>query len=120
MGMNWIELVSPEQLQAIRNESQESPVLIFKHSTACSISAMVLHRLQRKSSGVNVPGLKLYYLDLRAYRDVSRAVESTFEVEHESPQVLIIDKGQAVYHRSHGEIDPLQIREFLEQFPAAN
>lgn len=109
--MEWIELVSPEQLTAINKESQESPVLIFKHSTTCSISAMALHRLDRKSS--NVPGLKAYFLDLRSHRDVSKAIESTFDVTHESPQVLIIDKGQAVYHRSHGEIDPSAIREFL-------
>ena len=109
--MNWVELVSEEQLKEIRAESQASPVLIFKHSTTCSISAMALHRLERKSS--HVPGLKAYFLDLRSYRNVSKAVESTFDVIHESPQVLIIDKGQAVYHRSHGEIDPSEIREFI-------
>jgi bacillithiol system protein YtxJ len=109
--MDWIELVSPEQIQGINKESQEFPVLIFKHSTTCSISAMVRHRLERKSS--KVPGLRAYFLDLRAHRDVSNLVETAFGVEHESPQVLIIDKGQAVYHRSHGEIDPADIREFL-------
>ena len=57
--------------------------------------------------------LKAYYLDLRAHRDISRLVESTFDVIHESPQILIIDKGQAVYHRSHGEINPSEIKEFL-------
>jgi bacillithiol system protein YtxJ len=112
--MNWIDLTSAEQLQNIKEESQESPVLIFKHSTTCAISAMALNRMQRKSAPINVPGLKIYYLDLRAHRDVSRAVETTFDVEHESPQVLIINKGQAVYHRSHGDIDPSQIREFLD------
>jgi bacillithiol system protein YtxJ len=73
---------------------------------------MAFHRLQRKSSAV--PGLKVYYLDLRAHRDISRAVETTFNVIHESPQVLIIDKGKAVYHRSHSEINPSEIREFLD------
>jgi bacillithiol system protein YtxJ len=109
--MNWVELVSEEQLKEIRDESQNSPVMIFKHSTTCSISAMALHRLDRKSS--QVPGLKTYYLDLRAHRDISKLIETTFDVIHESPQILIIDKGRAVYHRSHGEIDPSGIKEFL-------
>lgn len=108
--MDWIDLVSPEQLQTIRKESQESPVVIFKHSTTCSISAMALHRLQRKSSAVSA---KVYYLDLRANREVSNLVSTTFDVEHESPQVLIIDKGEAVYHRSHSDINPADIQEFL-------
>jgi bacillithiol system protein YtxJ len=107
--MNWIDLVSPEQIQVIKSESNESPVLIFKHSTTCSISAMAFHRLQRKPFGT-----KFYYLDLRANREVSNLVATTFDVEHESPQVLIIDKGVAVYHRSHSDIIPDDIREFLE------
>ena len=106
--MDWIDLVSTEQIEAIKNESKKTPVLIFKHSTTCSISAMAFHRLQRKSVTI-----KVYYLDLRANREVSNLVASTFDVEHESPQVLIIDKGVAVYHRSHSDINPADIQEFL-------
>lgn len=109
--MSWIDLVSPEQLQEIRSESQKSPVMIFKHSTTCSISAMAFHRLQRNSA----PKIKTYYLDLHAHREISNLVERTFDVLHESPQVLIIDKGEAIYHRSHGDINPSDIREFLEE-----
>jgi bacillithiol system protein YtxJ len=106
--MNWIELVSPGQIETIKTESFESPVLIFKHSTTCSISAMAFHRLER-----NAFDARFYYLDLKAHRDVSNLIASTFDVEHESPQVLIIDKGKAVYHRSHSDISPSGIREAL-------
>jgi bacillithiol system protein YtxJ len=106
--MSWIDLESVEQIQNIKEESLSSPVIIFKHSTACSISAMALQRLQRKSVDA-----KVYYLDLRANRNVSNFVAETFDVIHESPQVLIIDKGKAVYHRSHSEINPSDIQEFL-------
>lgn len=108
--MSWIDLISPEQLQDIRSESQETPVMIFKHSTTCSVSAMAMHRLQRTSA----PRIKTYYLDLKAYRNISNLIESTFEVEHESPQILIIKKGEAVYHRSHGDISASDISDFLE------
>jgi len=106
---SWIELVSAEQLDEIKKESEVAPVLIFKHSTTCSISAMAFHRLQRKALAS-----KFYYLDLRAYRGISNLVAETFDVEHESPQVLIIDKGKAVYHRSHSEISPVDIQDFLD------
>jgi len=109
--MDWIDLVSPEQIEIIKKESNESPVLIFKHSTTCSISAMAFHRLQRKSTGIKI---KVYYLDLRANREVSNFVASTFEVIHESPQILLIDKGVAVYHRSHSEINAADILEAIE------
>lgn len=104
--MNWIDLVSADQLETIKKESNEGPVLIFKHSTTCSISAMAYNRLQRGSKSFN---FKFYYLDLRAHRDVSNLVASTFDVVHESPQVLLINKGVAVYNASHGDINPTEI-----------
>jgi len=107
--MSWIDLTSVEQIENLKEESQGSPVMIFKHSTTCSVSAMALHRLQRKSVDA-----KVYYLDLKANRSVSNLVAETFDVTHESPQVLIIDKGKAVYHRSHSEINPSDIQDFLD------
>ena len=106
--MEWIDLVSSEQIEKIKSESNDAPVLIFKHSTTCSISAMAFHRLQRGSKNFN---FKVYYLDLRAHRDISNLVATTFDVIHESPQVLIIDKGKAVYNRSHMDINPADILE---------
>jgi bacillithiol system protein YtxJ len=107
--MSWTELTSVEQINTIKEESKSSPVLIFKHSTTCSISAMALSRMQRKSVDA-----KVYFLDLRAYRDVSNLIALTFDVIHESPQVLIIDNGVAVYNRSHSDINPADIQEFLQ------
>ena len=105
---SWVELESVEQIQSIKEESKNSPVVIFKHSTTCSISAMALHRLQRKSVDA-----KVYYLDLRVNRNISNLVAEVFDVVHESPQVLIIDKGKAVYHRSHSDINPSDVQDFL-------
>jgi bacillithiol system protein YtxJ len=106
--MSWIDLKSVEQIEEIKEESQNAPVVIFKHSTTCAISAMALSRMQRKSVDARV-----YYLDLRAHRDVSNQIASIFDVEHESPQVLIINKGKAVYHSSHSDINPADIQDFL-------
>ncbi len=108
--MSWIDLVSTDQIETIKKESNEAPVLIFKHSTTCAISAMAYQRLQRGSKNFN---FKVYYLDLRAHRDVSNLIASTFDVIHESPQVLIIDKGKSVYDRSHGEISSSDIQDFV-------
>jgi len=107
--MSWTDLTSVEQIESLKEESQGSPVMIFKHSTTCSISAMALRRLQHKSVDA-----KVYYLDLKANRSVSNLVAEIFDVIHESPQVLIIDKGKAVYHRSHSEINPSDIQDFLD------
>jgi bacillithiol system protein YtxJ len=103
--MNWIELNSIEQLDEILRESNENPVLIYKHSTRCNISRAALDRLERNYKYEEVKGLKAYFLDLLSYRDVSNAVVQKFGVVHESPQAIIIKKGIAGYSASHFEID---------------
>ena len=99
--MEWIKLELPEQLEQIKEKSAGKPQLIFKHSTRCSISSTALNRLER---AWNLTDAKAYYLDLIAYRPISNALAEQFNVEHQSPQVLIIKNGQCVYHESHWEI----------------
>ena len=103
--MNWIELNSVEQLDEISRESQQNPVLIYKHSTSCNISRTALDRLERNYKQEETKGLKAYFLDLLSHRDVSQAVAQKFDVVHESPQAIIIKTGKVAYSASHFEID---------------
>lgn len=99
--INWTELKEEAQIENIRKESKEHPVLIFKHSTRCSISRTALDRLERNWRSEDVASLKTYYLDLLSYRNVSNQVASYFGVEHESPQVLVVKDGKPMHVRSH-------------------
>jgi bacillithiol system protein YtxJ len=99
--MNWNRIESIETLDRILEESKENPVVIFKHSTSCSISAMALNRLERSWNDSEMGEVKPYYLDLIAYRDISNAVAQKFGVMHQSPQVLLIKNGECVYDDSH-------------------
>ena len=100
--MNWIALDSEEKIYEIKQNSQQSPQVIFKHSTRCSISSMAKSRLERATPP---EGIAFYYLDLIAHRNVSNKVAEAFDVSHESPQVLIIKNGSCVYNESHSGID---------------
>ncbi len=108
--MNWIPLNEEGQLQTIVEESRESPVLIFKHSTRCSISAVSLNRLERNWKESDTNGLKTYFLDLISYRDISNRISVEFNIEHQSPQVLVIQNGECVHEASHFGIDYEDIR----------
>lgn len=103
--MNWETLVEMRQIDEIKNLSQEIPVVIYKHSSRCSTSGMVLNRLERSWKEEDAKVFKPFFLDLITYRNISNAIADTFDVEHESPQILIIDKGNAVFHGSHFEIN---------------
>ena len=102
--MNWNFLEQVDQVKELEKESDEKTILIFKHSTRCSTSRMVLDRLERnwKKEGLNA---KPYFLDLLSYREISNTVEENFNVRHESPQVLIIRNGKSVFNCSHFNID---------------
>jgi bacillithiol system protein YtxJ len=109
--MNWNPLTTIDQLAIIDEESIQQPVMLLKHSTRCSISSAALGRLERNLDEGS--GMKVYYLDLIAYRDVSNAIASRYGIEHQSPQVIVLKNGKAVYHESHMGIQPDEITEFV-------
>ncbi len=106
--MNWHPLTSIEQLQELINRSAEKPQVIFKHSIRCSISSVVKSRLDKEQAPDTAD---FHYLDLISYRSVSNAIAEKFGVTHESPQVLVIWKGQSIYDDSHMAINMDDITE---------
>ena len=99
--MDWINLETEEQLNEIIDKSKDTPQVIFKHSTRCSVSSMAKNRLDKKEKPL---GLDFYYLDLIKFRSISNKIAADFKVAHKSPQVLIIKDGHSVYDESHSGI----------------
>jgi bacillithiol system protein YtxJ len=102
--MHWIPLTDDKQLDAIVAASYEKDIAIFKHSTRCSVSIMARKTLEQQW---DLPDdeLPVYYLDLLAYRLISNHIVDLFAVTHQSPQLILIRDGRAIYHASHSEID---------------
>jgi bacillithiol system protein YtxJ len=99
--MDWIYLEDEKQLDKIKNDSQTTPQVIFKHSTRCATSSMAKHRLDKN----NTPeGISFYFLDLIKHRNISNKIADDFKVVHQSPQVLIIHEGKCIYNESHSGI----------------
>lgn len=107
----WIELTDMETLDEIAEISQEKPVAILKHSTRCGISRMVLKQFE-EDYDLKEEEVKLYFLDLLNHRDISNQIASKFNVPHESPQLIIIKNGKAVYDASHSQVKADSIKEF--------
>ncbi len=108
--MNWIPLISLEQLNALALDSQRKPVMYLKHSTRCSISSAALARLERVSEALEAV-CQPVYLDLLAYRPISNALAERYQIQHESPQVLVIAEDKLIWHGSHLEIQSKEIVE---------
>lgn len=109
--LNWNELTNLGQLNEIISLSSEMPVAIFKHSTRCSVSRMALRQFENEFDSSNK--VTPYFLDLISFRDVSNEIASRFGVLHQSPQLILIKDGKAVYDVSHSDIDAEELKEKL-------
>ena len=99
--MDWKTITTLQDLDKALEFSFNKPVLLFKHSTRCSISATALNRLERGWGSEASTTLQAYFLDLITHRDVSNAIADKLGITHESPQALVVVDGQCVFDASH-------------------
>lgn len=111
-ALPWQELKSIDQLDQIAEASKTKTQAIFKHSTRCGISRMVISNFE-DSFDLSENQVDLFYLDLLNHRDISSEIAAKFQVFHESPQFIIIRNGVAVHHASHSTITPQVLHQFV-------
>jgi bacillithiol system protein YtxJ len=108
--MQWKYLTDHNQISEIQKNAGYS--LIFKHSTRCSVSMMAKRRFEMDWEAIPAD-TSLYFLDLISYRDLSAQVADTFQVHHESPQILLIKDGDCVLDASHSDISAEEVAEVV-------
>lgn len=94
---HFVPVADKNELRELLTRSESEPVILFKHSLTCPISA----RAYRQMSELDTPVALVVVQEARA---VSREVEQLTGVQHESPQVIILRRGQPVWHASHFDI----------------
>lgn len=108
--MQWKNITDGAQISEIQKQAGYS--LIFKHSTRCSVSMMAKRRFEMDWDALP-EGTALYFLDLISYRDISAQIAETFQVHHESPQILLIKDGDCILDASHGDISAEEVAEVI-------
>ncbi len=109
----WHALTEQKQLDEIEAECEKKTIAIFKHSTRCGISRMVLSNFEKSFDLEKDGNYKLYFLDLLANRDISNEVAVRFDVRHESPQLIILKNRKVVHHSSHHSARIEDLKEFI-------
>ena len=91
------------ELDAAIAESQERPVLLFKHSRTCGVSCEALDELRAHvEDGVARAAYRL--ITVQSHRDVSDEAAARLGVRHETPQAILLRNGRAVWTASHFRI----------------
>lgn len=111
--LDWIDLTDQDQLDTILNGRSEKPIIIFKHSTRCSISSMALSRFEAEWNS-DVVDCDLYFLDLITFRNLSNQIAERTGVIHQSPQAIVLVGNEVVYQNSHSGISAKEIQNSLK------
>lgn len=97
-----------EQLEAVfRSEL----AVIFKHSTACAPSAVAMEELENFAAGE--PDVDVHVVDVLEHRHLSQKTAAYLNVQHQSPQVIVVRRGSAVWHESHFGITAARVKAAL-------
>lgn len=110
--LNWTPLISVDEINTIKEISKRQAILIFKHSTRCGISRVVIKKFESLFNEENKQ-LKVYYLDLLNFREVSSKLSEVFQVTHQSPQLLVIKNGISINDESHYEIIKVNLSKYI-------
>jgi bacillithiol system protein YtxJ len=108
--MEWKHITDLNQISDIKSTTGYS--LIFKHSTRCSVSMMAKRRFEL-DWGIIPAETNLYFLDLISHRAISAQIAKTFDVHHESPQILLIKDGDCIMDASHSDISADEVAELI-------
>ena len=106
MGNSFFRIDDHATLESLLTDSTKKPVIVFKHSNACSISARA-YREMEKVDGVNI-------LEVQSAREVSRELANRTGVRHETPQVIILRDGKAVWNASHFDVTAADVQRAVE------
>lgn len=105
----WNVIKSEEDLEHAIKESYQKRIAIFKHSTSCFISKTVLRNFEKEIENAEEQNAVFYFLDLLAFRPISNKIAEDFGIRHESPQLIVIENGEAINNASHQDISLSQI-----------
>ena len=81
---------------------------VFKHSLSCPVSARALGELRRFLEGQTAQGrgleVPVYRLDVQTQPRLTREVAERLSTPHQSPQLLVLERGVVTDELTHGAI----------------
>lgn len=107
MNARFNEIHDAQELETLFQKSFEEPVLLFKHSLTCPISATAYHEIGQADAEIN-------FVIVQRARAVSNAIAEKTGIRHESPQAIVIKNGEAIYNASHYNIAADEVEKRLD------
>jgi bacillithiol system protein YtxJ len=106
-----------DELEQTLNDSHVQPVLLFKHSYTCGISAEALDELRAHLEERRVaPDRAVQYamVTVQTHREVSNAISARLGVRHETPQAILVSGGRAIWSASHFRVNAMELSKAIQ------
>lgn len=107
--MAFFEVNDQNELDNLFDQSNDAPIILFKHSLTCPISHAAYEEMSLLK---NEPVSLVVVQDARV---LSNEIAKRTGVRHESPQAMIVRDGEVAWHASHYDITKTAIVRALEQ-----
>lgn len=107
MGKQFQRIEDTAALDNLLVDSDARPIVVFKHSNSCPISAAAYREMQQLENEVLL-------VEVQSAREVSRELADRTGIRHESPQVIVFRNGVAVWNASHYSVNAREVERVLE------
>ena len=106
MKARFNEINSAEELEKLFQKSNETPIVLFKHSLTCPISHGVYREVSNADADINL-------IIVQRARNISNAIAEKTGIRHESPQAIVLKNGEPIYHASHFDVTARDVEDNL-------
>lgn len=104
MDKQFSQVADRATLEQLMERSNEQPVILFKHSTSCPISAAAYREMSQVKPDVSI-------VIVQTARDVSKEIAERTGVRHESPQAFVVRNGEVAWTASHYDVTAEAVEE---------
>ena len=108
----FVPVTDAAALDELFARSDDAPVLLFKHSTTCPISAHAYREMSRLDAGA---AGEVALVVVQTARPLSNEIAERTGVRHESPQAIVLRAGKPVWTASHYDITAAAVEQAVRE-----
>ena len=114
MDLELTALREVTELERALKDSHQRPLLLFKHSYSCGVSAEALDELRAHiEEAAEGRAVRYAMVTVQTHRELSNRIAERLGVRHETPQAILVRAGRAVWTASHFRVNSAELQKAL-------